>query len=189
MREEWRDIPEYGGRYRVSNLGRVLNTQSGRWASSPERVLKNSIGNHGYPVVNLRKPGGSRTPVLVHRLVARTFLGECPEGQQVRHRNGDRSNPALRNLSYGTQADNEEDKKRHGTAREPEYLAKLTRRKVAAIRGLVAAGWNQNVLSAVFGVTPQTICDIKKQRSWVGVLPLSLLASKRVMYSLKGESV
>ena len=55
------------------------------------------------------------TTRTVHSLVAEAFIGPCPEGMEVRHRNGDQTNSRLSNLTYGTHADNMQDAIRHGT--------------------------------------------------------------------------
>lgn len=179
----WKAIPGYEGRYEASEAGRVRSIAGGRWGTSPARLLKNSIGSHGYPVVNIRKADEPRpSPQLVHRLVALAFLGECPEGYQVRHRNGNRKIPALYNLSYGTQADNEMDKTRHGTARTSEcFLATINRQKAGAIRALISLGYAPIRLATAFGVTRQTICDISKGRSWKGIVPLPADVALRIL--------
>ena len=186
--EKWKTIPEYEGRYEVSDAGRVRSISGGRWGVQPSRILKNSMGNHGYPVVNIRKDTETKPlPRLVHRLVALAFLGECPEGQQVRHRNGDRSTPRLRNIEYGTQADNEADKKRHGTARTSDcFLATLDGVQVGAIRRLLEMGYRPVLLSETFRVSRQTICDISKGRSWRSILPSSTREALRVFSLRKG---
>jgi hypothetical protein len=50
----------------------------------------------------------------IHRLMWEIWKGPIPEGQQVRHFDGDKSNNCLWNLRLGTQKDNEADKERHG---------------------------------------------------------------------------
>ncbi len=109
--EEWRSIAGYVG-YEVSNLGRVRSII--RRHQSLPHVFAVCLGNHGYPVVNLYHGKKARS-FTVHGLVARAFIGPCPRGQEVRHKDGKRDNPTLENLSYGTRADNEADKWRHGT--------------------------------------------------------------------------
>lgn len=52
---------------------------------------------------------------FVHTLVAAAFLGPRPEGMQVRHADGDRTNNTLGNLCYGTPKDNMQDAISHGT--------------------------------------------------------------------------
>jgi hypothetical protein len=50
----------------------------------------------------------------VHVLVAAAFLGPCPDGQEVRHLDGDKLNNCLDNLIYGTRSENNLDTVRHG---------------------------------------------------------------------------
>lgn len=90
--------------YMVSNYGRVYSHTS-------QKYLRPGIASTGYPTVCLGR-GNSRT---VHSLVAEAFLGPCPEGYEVRHKNGDRKNPRLVNLEYGTRGENIKDAVRHGT--------------------------------------------------------------------------
>jgi HNH endonuclease len=78
------------------------------------RILKTPPDDHGYPQVNLSRQG--RTDHRkVHKLVAAAFLGPCPAGFEVLHKDGDSMNAALANLRYGTKSENELDKRRHGT--------------------------------------------------------------------------
>ena len=43
------------------------------------------------------------------------FVGPTPDGMQIRHLDGDRSNGRLENLTYGTGKENAADKNTHGT--------------------------------------------------------------------------
>ena len=52
--------------------------------------------------------------MLNHRLVMFAFVGPCPPGQEVRHLDGDKLNPSLDNLVYGTRSENMRDMVRHG---------------------------------------------------------------------------
>ena len=64
--EEWRDIPEYEGRYQVSNLGKVKNVES-------NYILKPNY-SHGYKYVHFCHKGSKRKNKAIHRLVAMTFF-------------------------------------------------------------------------------------------------------------------
>lgn len=120
MSEEWRPVVGYEGYYEVSNLGRVrslsrmIHSASGQ---SPYlmrgRIKKPSLAQ-GYPLVNLSVGGESRTH-LVHRLVAIAFIGEGEPGTEVCHIDGDRANPVVHNLYWGTRAENLADSIAHGT--------------------------------------------------------------------------
>lgn len=130
MTEEWRPVPSAPD-YEVSNLGRVRG-RDGRqvWAGPrvgfrtvPEKLLRPGIASNGYPTVMLGRKIGTRT---VHSLIAETFIGPCPIGQEVRHKDGDRCNSRLENLIYGTRADNMQDAISHGTFNpsDPTRIAK-----------------------------------------------------------------
>lgn len=127
MKEIWREIPGWEGFYEVSDMGSVRSMErtiyahygptgeyQGRtWKS---RVLKQTIDYQGYPFVKLhRSSTNEHHRIAVHALVARTFIGPRPEGMQVRHLNGNSSDPRVENLAYGTHTENNMDTIRHGT--------------------------------------------------------------------------
>ena len=62
---------------------------------------------------------GFRGGVRVHRLVKRVHTGP-PRGRQVRHKDDVKDNVTLANLKYGTQKQNEQDKRRNQGKRERE---------------------------------------------------------------------
>lgn len=102
--ETWLPIPGYEGKYEVSDSGRVRNRRG--------YVLKpgNSGGRFGYPMVIL----SPRKKRYVHELVALAFIGPRPEGQVIRHLDGDRFNNVPPNLTYGTSSQNNYDTVEHG---------------------------------------------------------------------------
>jgi hypothetical protein len=104
--EEWRPIPGWPD-YRISNVGRVLSLRQGE----PRPLRPQLVGS--YHRVHLFRVDGHRL-VGVHQLVAAAFIGPCPDGQQVRHLDGDPLNNVPANLAYGTHADNMQDRLRHG---------------------------------------------------------------------------
>ncbi len=102
----------------VSNLGRVRsyavrgNGVLGRRAAIP-KILTPVMGR-GYLRVNLRRDGARRL-YAVHRLVLEAFIGPAPEGIEGHHFDGDQTNNALSNLSWGTPKENWEGRRRRGT--------------------------------------------------------------------------
>ena len=98
MSEQWRPVVGWEGLYEVSSEGRVRSFRRG----ANGRILRPGIASHGYPTVAL----GRGNTQSVHVLVAAAFIGPCPEGQEVRHRDGKRSNPKAENLHYGTRGQN-----------------------------------------------------------------------------------
>lgn len=170
--EAWRTIPGFEG-YEVSNLGRVRSFRRhggrGRGLVEAARIKKTHLGAHGYLCVTLQKPDGNRcSKYAVHALVAAAFLGPRPDGMQVAHADGDRSNARLDNLRYATALENAEDKRRHGTDTPGERngMHKLTDRAVLEIRQLRAQGALQRELAAKFGVSTSAIQFVLNGQHW-----------------------
>ena len=104
MREKW--VPLMEG-YEVSDRGRVRSLP--RRGRTKGRVLKPALTGR-YAAVTL--PG--RTQVHIHKAVMEAFVGPKPSGAVIRHLDGDVWNNDVTNLAYGTPAENEQDKIRHG---------------------------------------------------------------------------
>jgi hypothetical protein len=102
--------------YEVSGDGRVRSASNWRGYGARELTVEPNEG--GYPSVRLTLEKGKRKRIAVHRLVARAFLGPCPERcSQVRHLDGDPTNNCWDNLAWGTAAENASDRSAHGRAR------------------------------------------------------------------------
>jgi len=110
--------------------------------------------------------GGRRR--FAHVLVLTTFVGPCPPGMECRHLDGNRENPALSNLAWGTKKENAEDKALHGTQCRGETCGrhKLTADQVAEIRWQRQSGMTLQKIAERYGVTCQTINAIDLGRSW-----------------------
>lgn len=97
MEEIWKPIKGYENLYLISNYGSVLGIKR-------NNILKPGKHEKGYLMVVLTKNGISKT-YKVHRLVANTFLGE-PNGMEVNHIDGDKTNNSVWNLEYCTHSEN-----------------------------------------------------------------------------------
>jgi hypothetical protein len=161
MDEEWRPVAGFEGAYEVSNLGRVRSLR-GPYAG---RILSPGPHPGGYLLIHLYR-NGHRTARTLHSIVAAAFIGPRPEGQEVRHFDNVKTNCAASNLSYGTHAENEADKLRHGTRLrgEANHAAKLTADDARAIRA--RRGERQEDLAAEFGCTFSNISAIQRGKSW-----------------------
>lgn len=82
--------------------------------TSPGRVLTPQVDRYGYLYVSISSHGKTKAE-KVHRLLLSTFDRPPLPGEVARHLDGNPQNNVLENLAWGTQKDNEEDKKRHGT--------------------------------------------------------------------------
>lgn len=67
--------------------------------------LRQRTNNHGYARVGLRK-NGKTTEMLVHRLVAKTFLPNDNNKSVVNHKNLDKSDNSVNNLEWVTHKEN-----------------------------------------------------------------------------------
>jgi hypothetical protein len=111
--EEWRAVPGFS-HYEVSSHGQLRSYRQKRLAP---RILRPSASNCGHLRQTLMRDG-ERVSMLVHRLVLLAFVGPCPEGQEVRHLDGDPTNNRLDNLVYGSRSENIRDRYRHGLCPE-----------------------------------------------------------------------
>lgn len=100
MKEIWKDIPEYEGYYKVSDLGRVKRLPGAYVPNG--RILKPQKRN-GYLSVSLSKNKKAKTH-NIHRLVAKAFLGDS--NLTVNHKDGNKHNNKLTNLEYCTAREN-----------------------------------------------------------------------------------
>ena len=91
-------IKEAVKNYSVDELGNVYS----RWG----RLLKCSLNGNGYKQVYCYKSGKLERTYLVHRLVWMAFKGEIPEGLEIDHIDGNRSNNRLDNLRVVTHQHN-----------------------------------------------------------------------------------
>lgn len=99
---------------RVRSLPGLVPRHDGGFQPRRGKILKLTLGVHGYYVVNL----GRNNLHCVHELVALAFHGPKPPGMEVLHANGDRTDNRPENLSWGTHAANMQDRTRHG--RDPQ---------------------------------------------------------------------
>ena len=116
MTEEiWKPVLGYEGLYEVSNHERVrsvsrmvINSNGVGERRSPGKLLKQYMGDVGYYRVTLCKDGIPKNK-RVHDLVCSAFHGPRPEGMEVLHLDGTRTNNKPENLMWGTRSDNMKD--------------------------------------------------------------------------------
>jgi hypothetical protein len=136
----WLDIAGTNGMYSVNEEGQVFSRHCGR-------MLKPGIASNGYPTVVV-VPLGTRT---LHSLVADAFLGPRPEGQEVRHKDGCRTNPKLDNLEFGTRTENIYDSIRHQQWFSERRLVALeaTKKLTPEQRAFASENWPRLSLRAI----------------------------------------
>lgn len=175
-----RSIPGYEGKYSASPDGQIIS-----WARGYAHVLKPHLNTTGYLIVT---PHCKTKPV--HRLVAAAFFGPCPEGLQVNHKDGNKTNNAASNLEYVTPSENMLHAHRvlnaFANRKKPVYRkppdqtkycrgmaqrnARLTDDDVREIRALSASGMSQHAIAALYPVNRTQIQKIIKRQRWSHVL-------------------
>lgn len=110
--EEWRAVAGYEGLYEVSNLGRVRSLgrtimRNTRWGTVKPytikpRVLKSLHSQGDYCYVHLFDMDGISTNHKVHRLVAKTFVPNPDNLNEVNHKDEDKDNNRADNLEWVT---------------------------------------------------------------------------------------
>lgn len=173
---EYRDILDFPG-YRISRCGcpqscRMRGTRTrGGQLIAPWRDMKVRVNERwGHRFVDLRRDGRNHR-CYIHRLILEAFVGPCPEGQECRHIDGDPANNNLDNLAWGTPAENQADRVRHGTSNRGERhgLSKLTVDKVIEIRRRVAGGMSRREAAATFGIHQTCVDALVNRKTWTHV--------------------
>ena len=162
--EEWRAIPGYEGIYEVSSFGRIKSLK--RYHHKKDRIL--SLIRHpcGYRCVNLSLDGNA-TKTLIHQLVTKAFLGQCPDGLEINHKNGKKADNRLVNLEYVTRSQNHFHSRRvlGRTVGETHGMAKLTNQQVFEIRAL-AGTMSHEKIGKRFGVSGSAAGNIIRRKRW-----------------------
>ncbi len=172
-KELWKEALYWEGLYEVSNMGRVRNIQ--RWVKSkgpgrkflPVVIRKPQLNRYGYPVVCLN---GKEKLVLksIHRMVVEAFTGHIPDGMQINHKDGNKQNNHLDNLEICTSSQNQLHRRRvlgqHLGEEHPK--SKLKESDVHRIRGMIAAGVDDQKIANAHLVSRSTVRNIRIKKIW-----------------------
>jgi|TARA_R110000824_G_scaffold21595_3_gene80516 hypothetical protein len=101
--ETWKDIPDYKGIYKASNLGRIRSLKFNKVKYLKPKL--NSLGRHS---VNLYKNGVPSTNNRISVLMAKAFLNHTPCGHKlvVDHIDNNKINDKLYNIQVITHREN-----------------------------------------------------------------------------------
>jgi hypothetical protein len=126
--------------------------------------LRSSLSDNGYHTVKINNGQTIRR----HTLVAETYLTPRPQGQEVRHKNGNPGDDQHTNLEWGTRAENMSDAIRHGTTTRggKNAMAKLTEAQAREIKSRRATGESGRSLAREFNISEQTVALIKTGKQW-----------------------
>lgn len=164
-------IPGINTMYVAGDDGHIYSYSEARTnAKKPKPFRLADVRNDNYFMVSICKGGKKQRSYSIHELINLAFHGLKPEGKNVsRHLDGDWSNNKPDNICWGTYAENEADKRRHGRVAlgEKQGIAKLTDEAVRIIRASIPYGlWNTADAAKVFGVTPHHVSAIARGMGW-----------------------
>lgn len=173
---EWREIPGFST-YEISEYGDVRRLVSGVTRSKGHIHLP-YVNTDGYLAQCLRNDDGKDKHVLVHRMVAVTYIGEQPDiDAEVAHNNGSKLHNHWSNLRWSTRLENHNDRHLHGTnvkgvrngmAKINEDDVHFIRKEYRSIK-LPRSGRRLQELEEMFGLHRATIVKIAKGKSWTHV--------------------
>ncbi len=101
--EEWRDIPNYEGIYKISNFGRVKKLRKLKYISPI--ILKARFTPTGYQILNIYKNGIVEN-FRLHRILAEIFIPNPLNKPQLNHINGIKHDNRIINLEWCTISEN-----------------------------------------------------------------------------------
>ena len=164
--EAWRVVAQCP-LYEVSNLGNVRRAAAGQGARAGHVLKWSTHTSSGYPNVRLTSNNKSLR-FNVHSLVAAAFLGDRPEGYVIRHLDGDKLNPNVSNLAYGTPKQNSQDDIAHGKTHKGEKNgnAKLCAEQVLIAKERHAQGKSLSGIAREYGVAASTVIRSVRGATW-----------------------
>ena len=151
--------------YVVSRDGHVYGCRKNFGFRETYRKMSPSADAKGYLGLTLCGDGGKRRKVRIHRLVAETLIPNIDGLPCVRHLDGNKKNNSVTNLAWGTYADNEKDKLRHGTY-NLRRNGKLSKRQRDFARRKSLDGVSQSKIAKMLSVSRPTITRLLNGRTW-----------------------
>lgn len=107
MEEIWKNIDGYEGIYQVSNLGRVRSLDRRVWNYTKKgRILKSHSNGHGYQNVSLYNENKIEKHAYIHILVAKAFIPNPNNYEQVNHKDFNKANNNVENLEWVSRKQN-----------------------------------------------------------------------------------
>jgi hypothetical protein len=176
MKEIWKDIFGYEGYYQISSFGRLkalprkIITKNGVIRCYKERIRDIYAKQTGYYGTPLNRDNGKKY-ILVHRLVAETFIPNPDNKPEINHIDGNKMNNNFANLEWVTSKENHLHAQRIGLKKHWTGINnpnnKLTMNNVSRIRQLYSSGlYTQQNLADSYRIDQTTISDIVNNKIW-----------------------
>ena len=160
--ESWKEIEGYGGRYQISDCGRI-------WNVATQQIMKPQLKQTGYYQINLMKPNKKIVTERVHRLVALYFCEKAEGCNVVNHLDLDKTNNHAENLEWTTISGNTKHCYEHNEAFKKQVLdnsikganKKILTLEVRDMRGcLVGVYRGYQETAQILGINEKTVRNI-----------------------------
>lgn len=166
--EEWKDIPNYEGKYQISNIGRLRSLKH-RWGKRKQpKIMSLTTTADGYKRGYLTKDGKTKG-ISVHRLVAMAFIGMPKKKKCINHKNGIKTDNRPSNLEWCTREENIQHSVEMGmhVRGERHADARLCKEDVLDIRQKYKTGeMTSKELSKKYGVCQRHVHNIIARNKW-----------------------
>ena len=135
-------------------------------------TLSKTRGRGPYHVVTIRDTAGVKRRMLVHRLVAMTYIPNPDALPFINHLNGDTQDNRVDNLEWCDNKRNTKHAYDNGWVKVPyqqgeaNSQAKLTADDARRIKELSAVGMGDTAISRETGISRSAVKDVTKGRTW-----------------------
>lgn len=130
------------------------------------RLLRPNTSPTGYRRVMIGR-GGYQKHLLVHRLVAETYIPNPYNKPQVNHIDGDKSNNNVTNLEWCTRLENMQHASKMGLLPSNALANPNNRLNIEIARFVRESSLKGRVLAKIYGVSETTISDVRRNKTWV----------------------
>lgn len=163
--EIWKSVVGYEGLYSISSHGRLRRDSDSN--NTPRDSIRIGNCHDRYHRTSLNK-NGLKSHKLIHRLVAEAFIGICPKGMQVNHKDANKLNNHKNNLEYVTPQGNSDHASSLGLHPKGSKVkqSKLKENDIPKILDLLFCGKSCQSIARIFGVSRQSISYIKNNKTW-----------------------
>lgn len=163
--ELWKDIPDYEGLYKASDLGRIKSSPKHTYLFF--RILKQKI-NNDYLIVNLCKDKKVKTK-KVHRLIGLTFIPNPENKPHINHKKGIKKDNRANQIEWNTIKENnihayETGLKKPKKSKDCNF-SKLTAAEIKEIKEN-KNNLNQRELGELYNVSQSNISYILNNKTW-----------------------
>lgn len=172
--ETWKDIPDYENFYQanpcglIKSLSKSLRVKNG-YRVTKELIIVNTDNGNGYLVCSLSK-NTNRKSILLHRIIALTFIQNPKNLPEVNHKDGDKTNNSVENLEWCTRQENIDHSWNNNLTNcigEKHHNSTLNNFKVKEIREKYATGnYSYSKLGIEYNTNMFNIRNIIKRYTW-----------------------